>query len=181
MEENNATLVTLYTFRYDNKIPVNPDSCTQLIGPTESDVWQNFTADPSFEWSGAYDETSGVYGYFYYFGTDPEGTADQHTMEEAFDPAEMDDETYYMRVMTNDTAGNNATWVTLYTLRYDGTPPVNPDQISQTVDETESDVWQNSVDDPRFTWTGAFDATSGIAGYHVYWGTTRTGPRTNSP
>ncbi len=167
---NNATWVTLYTFQYDNSSPVNPDSCTQLIGPTETDVWQNFTSDPSFEWSGAYDDTAGVYGYFCYFGTDPEGTADHHTMEEAYDPSEMEDGTYYMRVMTNDTAGNNATWVTLYTLLFDATAPLNPTDAAQVVGETESSVWQNAVDDPELIWSGALDETSGIWGYHVYWG-----------
>ena len=39
----------------------------------------------------------------------------------------------------------------------------------------QNNHWQNDVRNPSFTWGGAHDDGSGIAGYYVYWGTNPNG------
>jgi hypothetical protein len=60
-----------------------------------------------------------VAGYYVYWGTSPTGTSTDFVTSAAYDPAAVPvNSTYYLRVMTTDTAGNNATWVTLYVFVY---------------------------------------------------------------
>ena len=58
--------------------------------------------------------------------------------------------------------------------RFDGTPPRNPTAAAE-VHGAPNGAWQSNVSDPAFTWTGAFDNASGIAGYLVYFGTDEQG------
>jgi len=120
---NIAELELYYVFKHDWTPPLNPDSATQLRGFTESDVWQNNTGDPMFTWAGASDKHSFVDGYRVYFGEDPGGTSDDLVIVLPWNPGEVPDGTYYLRVSTRDAAGNDAGWTTLYVFRYDGTPP----------------------------------------------------------
>jgi hypothetical protein len=61
----------------------------------------------------------------------------------------------------------------------DTTAPTNPTSpCSQTVGSTTSSTWQSTVSDPAFTWSGASDTQSGVAGYYLYWGTNNTGTST---
>ncbi|MEX2719155.1 MAG: hypothetical protein Q6370_022895, partial [Candidatus Sigynarchaeota archaeon] len=54
----------------------------------------------------------------------------------------------------------------------DTTPPTNPTSpCLQTVGSTTSGIWQNTVADPAFSWSGASDGYgTGVVGYYVYWG-----------
>jgi hypothetical protein len=79
-------------------------------------------------------------------------------------------------------AGNWSAWTTppLFTFRYDATARDNPTTVDPGCPAGDG-VWQNTCDDPDFTWSGASDRTgSGVAGYNVYWGTsiTDTSPAT---
>ena len=111
----------------DTISPTNPIACTELGGALNN-TWQNSTSDPSFTWSGADDGTgSGVSGYYYYWGVDAAGTSTDHTGFTSYDPSAPGEGTFYLRVKTRDNAGNNATWLTIFVFKYDGTPPTTHD------------------------------------------------------
>jgi hypothetical protein len=61
---------------------------------------------------------------------------------------------------------------------YDPNPPTAPLAATEGHGVT-SDVPQSTISDPDFTWGGAQDAGSGIAGYNVYWGTDPAGAAAN--
>jgi hypothetical protein len=51
----------------------------------------------------------------------------------------------------------------------DGTPPTNPTApCIQLNGVTTNGTWQRSIAQPEFTWNGASDPISGVAGYYVY-------------
>lgn len=52
--------------------------------------------------------------------------------------------------------------------------PVSPTSANSGC-SASSGVWQNSCAAPRFTWSGASDADSGLAGYQLYWGDSSSG------
>jgi hypothetical protein len=170
----------------DGTPPTNPTaSCAQLNGTTINGTWQDKISQPEFSWSGASDPISGVAGYYVYWGTSATGTSTTFVTSTTYDPAAVTDGTYYLRVMTKDVAGNNATsWVTLYVLRLDTTAPSNPTApCDQTNGTTSNGTAQSAVSEPAFTWSGASDSggvnASGVAGYYVYWGTSPTGTSTD--
>ena len=53
-------------------------------------------------------------------------------------------------------------------------PPTNPTNCTDGAGST-SNTWQNSSDDPIFTWSGADGTGSAITGYAVYWGESPSG------
>jgi V8-like Glu-specific endopeptidase len=70
---------------------------------------------------------------------------------------------------------NNWNFIWDYKLRVDADPPTNPLSCVQLIGSTTSDVWQNSVNTPYFSWTSGSDGDTGIAGYYYYWGTKSNG------
>ncbi len=79
--------------------------------------------------------------------------------------------TVYYR--SQDNAGN---WETekSTTFKIDTTAPTNATSAASGCAATHN-TWQNVCNDPAFTWSGAADATSGLAGYQVYWGSDPNG------
>ena len=73
-----------------------------------------------------------------------------------------------------DNAGNPSAVEPVGWLGYDTVAPANPTSTSPGCTAT-SGVWQNTCADANFTWSGASDATSSVAGYEVYWGTDPNG------
>jgi hypothetical protein len=74
-----------------------------------------------------------------------------------------------------DDLGNAGAWTTLFTFRYDVSAPTNPISTTETHGAPD-DTWQNTVDDPAFTWSGASDGSgSGIDRYYIYWGNNPAG------
>lgn len=65
------------------------------------------------------DSHSGVPGYYYYWGTDPNGTTNNFTLHPIFNPSAVYTGIYYLRIRTKDNAGNSAEWTTLYIFKYD--------------------------------------------------------------
>ena len=63
---------------------------------------------------------------------------------------------------------NNVGFIWTDKVLVDATAPSNPISCVQTNSSTESDVWQDEVNDPSFTWSGASDAHTGIDGYYYY-------------
>ncbi|MBN2150624.1 MAG: hypothetical protein JW839_04160, partial [Candidatus Lokiarchaeota archaeon] len=126
---NASSWMTLYVFCYDDSPPANPTSpCMQNAGTTTSGTWQSTVSDPAFSWDAASDDNgSGVAGYYVYWGNDPAGTSGAFQTGTTYDPGVVTSGTYYLRVMTRDNLGSNATsWVTLYVFRYDSMAATNP-------------------------------------------------------
>ena len=71
--------------------------------------------------------------------------------------------TYYLRGRSGDVASNWSSWVSLFTFRYDGTPPENPTGITASPAIT-NDVWQRATNLPAFSWAVAYDEGSGVQG-----------------
>jgi murein DD-endopeptidase MepM/ murein hydrolase activator NlpD len=162
------------TFRIDRTPPTPPGGVSETHGVV-SGQWQKAVNTPTFTWQPSSDDTSGVWGYQFYFGPDPNGVAYQTFT--ANDPRQwtplpggVRTGTYYLRGRARDNAGNWSDWATLFTFRYDGTPPENPREATHAAGIT-NDTWQRTTNLADFTWPAAHDEGSGIKGYFVYWGT----------
>lgn len=66
---------------------------------------------------------------------------------------------------------NNIVFISSYQLLIDGNAPLNPAACVQIVGSTSRDVWKNSVNNPLFSWSGASESPSSMAGFYYYWGT----------
>ncbi|MCP4650974.1 MAG: PQQ-binding-like beta-propeller repeat protein [PVC group bacterium] len=163
--------------------PTAPASGWDVSGKTNAltnNTWGGH-ASAYFEWTGADDSGgSGVSGYSVYWGTDSGGEpgVTQDQAGSSYDAgAILFDGIYYLRVRTFDNIGKFSEPITLFTYKYDKTDPVNPTSpsgawyTSSKIDSLIDDTWQNDDETPYFEWSGATDATSGVSGYSVYWGT----------
>jgi hypothetical protein len=130
---NNASWTTLYVFKYDGTAPINPTTSDQLVGSTESDVWQDVVDDPFFIWREGSDSHTGLAGYYYYWGTDPNGISNSFSTTTIFNPPEVSPGTYYLRVSTKDNVGNTAPWTTLYIFKFN-------ENIDDSVDDYKDDL-----------------------------------------
>lgn len=162
-------------------VNTNPDSVTVTPSGISTGTWQNTSNTPSFTWSGA---TGDIAGYFIYWGNDSGGTsvsAQNPSSNTTYSPAAVSDGTYYLRVNTQDTTESDPDddWVTLFTFRYDSTPPVTNNVTADEQNEVISDIWQGAVDSPSFTVSGLSDLLSGTDGYLVYFGDQSDGTSSN--
>ena len=179
---NNNSSTTLY---YDAALPSNPTSASGYNSSSKttlltSDNWYNYT-NPYFEWTDASDGSSGIVGYYVYFGTDSSadpatsGTIQTDAYYSVTD-ALVSGSTYYLLINTKDNAGNIATSTyQAFIYKYDSTLPTNPTSTSGYNSSSKttlltSDNWYNYTN-PYFEWTDASDGSSGIVGYYVYFGT----------
>ncbi|HQF63810.1 MAG TPA: C39 family peptidase [Anaerolineaceae bacterium] len=66
-----------------------------------------------------------------------------------------------------DNAGH---WETAksFSIKVDTVKPINPNTISPGC-TAQSGIWQNTCNDANFTWSGASDEHSGVAGYEYLW------------
>ena len=165
-----AGWVTLFEFKYDGTAPTYPASVDPQCSAIDGE-WQGQCSDPSFTWTGAVDSMSGLTGYFVYWGTDPNGTWTGFQTSPSYDPAPVPNgSTYYLRLDVEDNAGNRRGWNTVFEFKYEDTPPTNPLRPADPQCWATDGEWQGACGDPAFTWTGAVDSGSGVAGYYVYWG-----------
>jgi len=131
-----SPLHTYYDFTVDNNPPSNPTSVTETHGAS-SNVWQNSVNDPTFTWSGASDgQGTGVAGYHVYFGADPSGTCDTFVTSAGYDPPAVSTGTYHLRVAARDHAAHTASCTTLFTFKYDGSPPTGSLAINNNTHTT---------------------------------------------
>jgi PKD repeat protein len=186
VDYNNRSSIVLI---YDATDPSAPLAATawdssSKNGSFADDAWQNNDQDLYFEWSGASDTGgSGVSGYSVYWGTNGGGEPgmSQEQSSASFDPSGFSG-TYYLRVRTFDSAGNYSAPVTLFTARYESDPPTNPGRPADPHCTMSDDVWQNTCNNPDYTWSGASDTGgSGVSGYSIYWGTNAEGEPGTSP
>ena len=145
-----------------------------------SDSWHNHE-NPYFEFSGADDDSSGVRGYFVYFGTDDTadpftaGVYQSHTGEAGATQnytSSVDlatGETYYLLIKTQDNDLNISDAISAgFNYKYDATNPdpptfVNVSPVGCSV-QTEFD----------FSWDVGSDLHSGVSGYQYKVGTAGT-------
>ncbi len=165
----------------DTTAPDNPASVTAKDSPSGSTTltsgnWYNYTG-PYFSWSAPSDPpspsggTSGVAGYYVYFGTD--NTADPLTAG-TFQAAAnytagslTSGNTYYLRIKTKDAAGNvNSTTAALFTYKFDS---IAPDAVAYV---NVSPAGCSTASSFTFSWPASSDASSGIAGYQYRLGST---------
>jgi hypothetical protein len=168
----NTEAVRSFSFKIDQTPPTLPTNLTESHGVT-SDQWQKTQNIPVFTWNPATDNLSGLRGYQFYFGQDPNGIGYKDILvtdlrEYTPFPAGVPTGTYYLRARTQDVAGNWSAWATLFTFRYDNTPPENPTDITHAA--KISTDWQKSTSQANFSWTAAHDEGSGVKGYYAYWG-----------
>jgi len=173
---------SLYYFKYDNTPPANPSSGSMpYCYGAYSNTWQNQCPTGQFIWTLGVDEQggSGIAGSYVYFGPDPAGTSTYFTSAVYMDPSKgyvsLDpvsaSGSYYLRISEKDNTGNQTPWVTVFTDLYDITAPTNP-TVSSTgcAQAIDDNIWQSTCNDANFTWTGATDIHSNVAGYYIYWG-----------
>ncbi|MEM2481069.1 MAG: Ig-like domain-containing protein, partial [Candidatus Hadarchaeales archaeon] len=158
-----------WSFRVDGTAPSNPTSCSDSAG-SSNNTWQNSITDPNFSWSGASDSHSGIAGYYYYWGTDPNGTSTNYTTSAAYDPpAVSSDGVYYLRVQTGDAAGNTSSWITIYTFKLDRGAPSGSATAPSHTWSTESNITLSCSDNlsgvsaAKYNWDSPADATTGTS------------------
>lgn len=153
-------------FYYDTTPPANPVSCVETHSVL-SGIWQNTSTGPGFNWLDASDAHSGVAGYYYYLGPDPNGTATSYTTNQfsSHDWLEYSG-IYYFRIKTRDVAGNTSNWSTQFTYMLDVSAPglvTNLHCTSHALDQ-----WSNNAN-LVLQWTAAQDQHSGLGGYSISW------------
>ncbi|MBN1427227.1 MAG: hypothetical protein JXB07_02505 [Anaerolineae bacterium] len=170
----------MFTFRYETTLPSNPIPPATETHGAKNNVWQNSISTPSFTWTASTDTYSGMAGYNIYWGTgnysdNPPTTHTSTSPGFTAPSAVASGSTYYLWVQAKDNATNKSAWRKMFTFRYDVTLPTNPTPPATETHGVQNNVEQNDVSDPAFTWSGASDAHSGVAGYNVYWGTDANG------
>jgi len=164
---NNYAVVEL---RFDNQSDApNAGSFDESSG-LQNDAWQKHRPSPKFNWD-APDDDAGVDEYNIYFGPDPSGVESTYTSTSP--SVTIDDApegTSHLRVQTKDILGNLSDWVSGFIYKLDLSPPFNPTTIVEN-NGISNNEWQNSLNEPSFTWSGAEDPLSGISIYRIYWST----------
>ena len=160
------------SFKIDATPPSPPSGAIETHGVT-SGHWQNITNEPCFTWSPSTDAGSGLWGYQVYFGEDPGGTGLTSLQTESYCAAPVRTGTYYFRARARDRAGNWSDWTTLFTFKYDGTPPENPTASHNA--GIPNDTWQRETRTADFSWDEPYDEGSGVQGYYLYWGPAEDG------
>ncbi len=181
---DNQEAAKTISFKLD-ATPPTPISGLSESNGTNSDQWQKAKNVPAFTWAASSDNLSGLWGYQFYFGEEPNGEAYQSFRAVAEQPREwtplpggVRTATYYLRGRTRDIAGNFSPWATLFIYRYDGTVPENPETAIHAGGVT-NDTWQRTTSQPNFTWPVPHDEGSGIKGYSIYWGDDPNGETAN--
>ncbi len=94
-------------------------------------------------------------------------------------PRSPSSSTWYFHIRTRDNAGNfSASAVHTGPYLIDYYLPTNPSSASPNC-TAANNTWQNTCSDPNFSWSGASDSMSGVAGYYYYWGTESSGTSVN--
>jgi hypothetical protein len=174
-----SNYTTLFTFRYDNVPPTNPNFPASVSGASD-DTWQNSVKSPTFNVSGASDGGSGGIKYQYYWGTNASTPTlvGGLTSSASFSPGSLADGTYYLFTQVQDALGNTpGSPFQLFTFKLDTVAPAVPTGVTviPAVDYLAGNANDYKAQTPEFTWNtvvndlnGALDL-SGIQYYEYYW------------
>lgn len=155
---------------FETTPPTNPTICIEGNGAS-NDVWQNTISDTFYICDSGFDAESGVNGYYVYWGTDPNGVSGAfQSSVTTIDPPGISSGTYFLRLNTIDVDGNMAGWATLFTFRYDNSPPSSIAASAIDLNGSQNHIWQNVVNNPILQIQGVLEPDSGISGYYYYWG-----------
>ena len=176
------TITNSVAFTIDSTPPPAPTGLTadgqNSYGRSE---WKN-TPDFSINWTNPTDD-SGIKGAWY--GPRwPPIFADTGT--KPFTVTAVSQYSFNVYMYLEDNAGNaNSSSYAQLNLRWDATPPTNPNtcsawRSSDKFNSIANNTWQIMSYTPYFEWSGAgdglpADCVSGVAGYTVYWGTSIDG------
>ncbi len=149
----------------DASAPSNPTGVTSTPAPN---VWTNDnTIDATL--SGATDNLAGVWRYFYSFTSSPQdpGTS-TYSLSAVLPSTAVSEGTWYLNSRACDRADNRpAGYFSSQPFKIDLTAPSNPN--SYTSSHTIN-VWSSDTT-IAVSWSGAYDAMSGVYGYSVAWDT----------
>ncbi|MFA5858981.1 MAG: N-acetylmuramoyl-L-alanine amidase [Elusimicrobiota bacterium] len=122
-----STSRVFYIDQPDSLPPVNPTTCSAWSDETKAvslpnNIAQSISTIAYFEWAGASDLASGVYGYSVYWGTEPNGDPGTSNVQtdntyKVTTPV-ANGSVYYLRIRTRDNKGNWSAADTMYTFRY---------------------------------------------------------------
>lgn len=121
------------SYNGDSVAPINPTNISAMsrqvmgVGLT-SGLSYNYQS-PYFSWSGASDVDTGVAGYYVYFGensgANPMTDGSYQTNQNYLVSWPLEQRTYYLRLVTVDSAGNMSDPITAFVYIYNGiSPPV---------------------------------------------------------
>lgn len=168
---NASAWTTLFVFQYDASPPAFAPGYTALAdGGVISGTW-GADSGLAFTWE-ASDAGQGVDHYQVYFGPDPAGTtvmASPTAAEHAYTATMAEPGLNYLRLRAVDALGHASNWITAFMVGYDPEAPAAPTEATPPAG-VQDGVPQSAVNAPAFTWSGAADAGSGVAGYRVYFG-----------
>ncbi|MEM7129659.1 MAG: S-layer homology domain-containing protein [Chloroflexota bacterium] len=170
----NEEPIKTISFQIDQTPPTGISGVAESKGVV-SGQWQKTQQIPAFSWAESSDAMSGLSTYQFYFGTNPIGESYQAFGADAArqwtpKPGGVGTGTYYLRGRTRDNAKNWSDWATLFTYRYDATPPKNPTEATHLW-SIQNDIWQRETAMAAFRWNLPFDRGSGVKGSYIYWGT----------
>ncbi len=156
--------ITLDTTAPSNPTTISGYSSSSKIATITSGNWYSYDT-PYFEWSGASDSSSGVAGYYVYFGTD--ATADPATSgtyqtlaNYTVSSTLTSGSAYYLLIKARDNAGNIATGTyTAFTYQYDSSGPTN------TTGNNFIDSGASSTNSTTVTLTLSATDNAGVTGY----------------
>ena len=138
--------------------------------------WYN--SDQRIWWKITDEGGAGVRGFNQAWDSDPGGLPPQHLGHAGYLLLSWAGEGVHTAYVRAWDVNDNQAFVTRGWFGYDTHPPTPPTSALET-HGVQSDVWQDSVNDPEFTWNGADDVGCGVAGYNVYWGLNSEGTAAN--
>ena len=153
---------------------VDADTAVPTIAITQqptTGTWYNADQTIAFTVS---DAGSGPRGYKLAWDQNPPGGSEVAASSGSVNLSSAGQGQHTLYLQAWDNAGNPSAVQSVGWLGYDTVAPANPTSTSPGCAAT-SGAWQNTCADANFTWSGASDAASGVAGYEVYWGTDPNG------
>ncbi|MFN8444220.1 MAG: hypothetical protein U0175_25785 [Caldilineaceae bacterium] len=120
---NSSPMVTL-TFQLDHTPPSNPEVTETACGVINGN-WQNSCSTPTFHWAGAEDQASGIAAYEVSWDSGSISTTLSFSNSiTSYTPPAVKEGEHLLWMRTGDQAGNWSDWSTVFTLRYDISPPI---------------------------------------------------------
>ncbi|MBK7919768.1 MAG: Ig-like domain repeat protein [Chloroflexi bacterium] len=165
----NNTAYVVANFRSTDNIP---PSVTINSGPT---TWQTQN-QATFSWSGSDNQTpTGSLVYSYRIANVTNWSGWESSTSRTI--TNLPDGWHTFQVNARDEAGNESN-IAQRQFGADMLPPSNPTSVNPGC-VAANNIWQNSCNDPNFTWSGASDGNGiGLKDYQYYWGTSSTGSPT---
>lgn len=155
---------------------LSPDTTPPSISITQQppSLGSWYASDQTIAFTVSDSGGSGVRGYKLAWDQNPPGGSEIAGASGSVNLSSAGQGQHWLYLQAWDNAGNPSAVQTVGWLGYDTVAPTNPTSVSSGC-TASSGVWQNTCADANFTWSGASDATSQVAGYEVYWGTDANG------